>query len=86
MRDGLYIYSDGDKFWYKDGKFHREDGPAVEYIDGTKYWFINGQYHREDGPAIEHANGDKSWYLNDKKINCETQEEFERLVRLKAFW
>ena len=28
--------ADGDKFWFKDGKFHREDGPAREYADGSK--------------------------------------------------
>ena len=26
--------------WYnKDGKFHRENGPAVECADGGKYWY-----------------------------------------------
>lgn len=28
------------KFWYKNGKYHREDGPAVEYSDGYKMWFL----------------------------------------------
>ena len=29
----------GNKRWYKEGKFHREDGPAIEYADGRKeYW------------------------------------------------
>jgi len=27
------IYPDGDKYWVVNNKFHREDGPAIEYID-----------------------------------------------------
>ena len=51
--------------WYnKNGKLHREDGPAIEYTDGSKYWYLNGKLHREDGPAIECANGAKRWYIN----------------------
>ena len=58
----------GDKYWYLNGKLHREnDLPAVEYIDGTKWWCLNGECHREnDKPAIECANGDKEWCLNSK--------------------
>ena len=25
------------------GKYHREDGPAIELADGYKAWFINGK-------------------------------------------
>lgn len=57
--------NNGNKWWIKDGKFHREDGPAKEYADGTKEWFIEGKRHREDGPAIEYADGRKVWYKND---------------------
>ena len=32
----------GKKVWYKNGKYHRENGPAIEYIDGDNYWFLNG--------------------------------------------
>jgi hypothetical protein len=60
-------YGNGNKIWYLNGKYHREDGPAIERADGTKYWFLNGKYHREDGPAIEFANGSKHWYLNGKR-------------------
>jgi hypothetical protein len=61
------VYADGDKFWYLNGKLHREDGPAVEDSDGNKFWYLNGQLHREDGPAIEWANGNKCWYIKAKR-------------------
>jgi len=34
---------DGTKVWFRNGKRHRVDGPAVEYADGTKVWYINGR-------------------------------------------
>jgi hypothetical protein len=50
--------------WKLDGKFHREDGPAIEWANGSKSWYINGKYHREDGPAIEASDGYKAWCLD----------------------
>jgi hypothetical protein len=60
------VYSNGSKYWYLDGKLHREDGPAFEGSDGSKCWWLNGKRHREDGPAFEGSGGSKFWYLNDK--------------------
>jgi hypothetical protein len=61
-------------------------GELCEYSNSRKSWWLNGKRHREDGPAIEHSNGYKVWYINDVRIPCKTQEEFERLMKLKAFW
>lgn len=37
------VYDDGGKYWYLNGKCHREDGPAVEFADGSKLWYLNGK-------------------------------------------
>jgi hypothetical protein len=60
------VFDNGDRGWYLNGKYHREDGPAIEYADGSSSWYLNGKYHREDGPAFEHADGTRYWYLNGK--------------------
>jgi hypothetical protein len=88
MKYKIVINEFGIKFWYKEGTniLHREDGPAVEDFDRAKFWYINNRLHREDGPAVEYASGDKFWWIDGKLIDCQTQEEFERLVKLKAFW
>jgi hypothetical protein len=78
-------YTNGDKFWYLYGQLHREDGPAIEHA-GTKYWYLCGKKHRENGPAIEEANGDKEWWYHGQPINCQSNEEYFRLLKLKAFW
>jgi len=76
----------GTKRWYLNNQLHREDGPAVEYYTGDKAWYLYGQLHRIDGPATEWFNGYKSWYFRGKLIGVSSQEEFERLIKLKALW
>ena len=63
----------------KDGKLHREDGPACEYSNGTKHWYLDGKLHREDGPAFEYSDGTKHWYLDGEGI---TEEEFNKQINI----
>ena len=42
------VYESGTKYWYQDDKFHRLDGPAIEYDNGIKYWYINGNELTEE--------------------------------------
>jgi len=76
----------GNKWWLFNSQLHREDGPAIEYTDGTKYWYLHGQQHRIDGPAYEDVNGTKFWWYYGEEIRCSSQEEFNRLLKLKALW
>lgn len=73
LRNGKYREHETFK-WYKDGKLHREDGPAVIWDSGHKEWYQNGVLHREDGPAFEGKNGTQSWYLKGVQY---TEEEFK---------
>jgi hypothetical protein len=69
------VYSNGDKYWFLNGKRHREGGPAIEYSDGCASWYLNDKLHREDGPAIEYRNGYNVWFLNGIRL---TEEEFNK--------
>ena len=40
-------YTNGNKIWYKNGLWHRENGPAVEFRNGDKAWYKNGRYLSE---------------------------------------
>ena len=40
---GIVIDTNGDKFWYLNGKRHRVDGPAIIHANGDKFYFINGE-------------------------------------------
>jgi len=70
----------GVKIWRKNGEFHRENGPAIEYPDGDKVWYQYGQLHREDGPAIIHLDGTKMWYLNGQHYS--EPDYYKRLFEL----
>ena len=84
--NGLVVDANGAKFWYKNGLYHREDGPAIEWNNGDKVWFKNGLRHREDGPAVEWYGGMKFWYYEGILLNASSQKEFIKLVNLKLFW
>ena len=62
---GIIEWWIGTKHWFKEGNYHREDGPAVEYPDGTKRWYKEGELHRLDGPAIVYPDGTEFWYIED---------------------
>jgi hypothetical protein len=83
MRNGLIINKNGDRFWYKNGLVHREDGPACEWFDCGKGWCINGKYHREDGPAMELEDVTQCWWLDDVNYGHEKPNNWHELV-LKA--
>ena len=70
----------GNKRWFdSNGKYHREDVPAIEYKSGSKFWL--GGYHREDGPAIEWPSGYKEYWL--EHINYTEEEYCEKIKELK---
>ena len=50
--------------YYRDGKLHRENEPAIVYRNGNKIWYLDGKLHRLNGPAIDHVSGFKSWFIN----------------------
>lgn len=86
MKSTPTVNPSGTIVWFaKNGIIHREDGPAIKHSNGYCSWYFNGNFHRINGPAIDHATR-KYWFFHGKYIDCNSQEEFERLLRLKAFW
>lgn len=51
---------------------------------------INDKYvsHRIDGPAHEYKTCYtlNTWYYRGKRIDCKSQKEFEKILKLKIFW
>jgi len=79
----------GSKEWLHHGRYHREDGPAISHSNEDEYWWKNGLRHRKDGPAVSYISRNEinnQWWLNGEKINISSQEEFERYMKLSAFW
>jgi hypothetical protein len=78
-------------------KYGMKDGLNIIMGTGTKMWFRNGVKHREDGPAVDGrycSDGSfdlprhqyQQWWIEGRRVPCTTQEEFEKWMRLKAFW
>jgi len=82
--DGSEIkHVNGTKYWYKEGKKHKDNGPAIECADKFKEWYKEGLLHRVDGPAIEYANGEKYWCLLNKPLK---EKEFNSwMLRVQNF-
>lgn len=78
------VNENGDRYWYKDDKLHREDGPAVEYSYGEYFWYKKGKPHREDGPAVIWADGTLKWY-KDGVLHRENGPAIEH-ANGKRYW
>lgn len=70
--------------YYKDGKLHREDGPALlsdrdcfilinrithfHVLKGTVIWAQKGEIHRENGPAVIHPGEIELNYIHGDNV------------------
>ena len=43
----FFVNRFGDKEWYLNGKYHRENGPAIEYRSCGKSWYLNDRWYDE---------------------------------------
>lgn len=56
-------------------------------LDSNYQNYIFASKHRLNGPAIEHRNeACQEWWYKNKFINCSSQKEFEKLIKLINFW
>jgi hypothetical protein len=63
-----------NKFHYNsDGKYHRLDGPAVEWDSNFAAMFS------------QDISNIKEWYIEGEQIDCKDNEEFLRIVKMKEF-
>jgi hypothetical protein len=47
------IWTSGHREWYKNGKLHRENGPAVIYEDSeTEYWLNDNRKYTHPSKAL----------------------------------
>ena len=71
--------------WTLNGHLHRLDGPSLIVNFKDKQWYRYGKRHRTDGPAVDYCFY-QTWWIDGEQIDCKSQEEFERIMKLKAFW
>jgi hypothetical protein len=55
------IKPNGNEFWFKHGKLHRLDGPAI-ITELEQNWYYYGKLHRRDAPAVNVENEITEWW------------------------
>jgi hypothetical protein len=83
VKNGKEVDQNGNQWWWKDSRLHRDDGPAIIYCDGTKYWYKNGCRHRENGPAVIRPNAEDLFFIHD--ISLTKEEWWERISEEAKF-
>lgn len=66
---------DGSQRWYREGRLHREDGPAFVCANGAEYWYLHGRKHREGGPAVVYPSGQKEWWSHGHMQQLELPDQ-----------
>ena|ERR1022692_4957689 len=81
-------YADGNRCYYEYGLSHRLGGlPACDHVYlGDKFYYEYGNLHCLNRAAVKYKNGEQEWWVKGKRLDCTTQKEFEKLMKLKAFW
>jgi len=72
------IYKDGTKFWYKDGKLHRDNqNPAVIYPVGV----YPDSVYPDDSYYEFFKNDERYWFINDTEYRYnELKEKFKNNI------
>lgn len=58
------IFNNEDKYWIQHHKFHRLDGPAIEFKDGRKKYYIDNSSYDEE-VYWNHSDVKKYMYLKE---------------------
>ena len=63
-------------------------GAPRTYDPMIEYWHRDEleRCHCETGPAFKWCREEPQWFIHGERINCKTQAEFERIMKMKAFW
>ena len=71
LPNGMYQLPGNSKVYLRDGRKHRENGPAEVRKDGYEAYFWMGLRHRLNGPAVIYPNGIKEYWTHGKFIRRE---------------
>lgn len=66
--------------WFKNGQYHREDGPAI-ISENIQSWYRYGLLHRLDGPAITWDGKVHHYYVNGVFVEPYLFQRFKTRVK-----
>jgi hypothetical protein len=80
---GILKWKDGTVEHLKNGRFHREGGPARTWEGGHKEWWIEGKLHNLNGPAKILSPTEEEYWIHGKKTTKQAFEFLRDLYQLK---
>lgn len=84
MISTMSVLTNGTMIWSDhDGRYHRENGPAIIEPNGVKEYYIHGKKHRLDGPAYIGRFGAFRWFVNNIEV---TDEAIDWLATYRYRW
>jgi hypothetical protein len=72
---GIAKWCNGTVSYFKNGDYHREDGPAFIGDNGYQEWQIKGKYHNLSGPARVWKDGKKEYWIDGESFTKEAWEK-----------
>ena len=87
MKNGKYVSGNCVKY-YKNGKLHREDGPARVWDHGLYEWWLNGELHCETGPCVYFSNDNRvrvadAYYVHGANLSKQEFLQYKLLKLMK---
>ena len=73
LPNGRHMLSGNVQVYIRNGKKHRDSGPAEIHPSGYQAWFQNGLRHRVGGPAVTHIDKRKEYWEKGKLIKTEKE-------------
>lgn len=70
----------GVEIWYKNGEFHRLDGPAITHKT-SQLWYKEGKLHRIGGPAVINLGRPKEFWIEGSRL---PPKEYKREMQRRA--
>lgn len=84
-------HSEAYKHWKDENGETRKSLTKSTPLETYAGYYKNGEYHRLVGPARIWSNKydgiyRQQWFFEGEMINVSSQQEFERFLKMKAFW
>jgi hypothetical protein len=80
---GIVKWNNDNIEYFKNGKWHREDGPAMIWQSGGKSWYFKGKLHNLNGPAKIYPDGREGYFIHGEPTTKEAVEFLRDLYKLK---
>jgi hypothetical protein len=77
---GIGVDKYGTIVYCRNGKEHRDNGPAAIYASGAEEYYKNGKLHRIDGPAVvDHRLLVNEYWIDGEELD---EEEFNEKIKM----